>query len=123
MQWRSLEEEHRRGGKAKPACFGFRSEAERCEARGVGNAAGGEPPVTVASNVKHQRARATASRENERSRCARSAACASSTPSSGRAGVLTGQGNESRRGHRHRFESDCSCMWKVALAGGNERRQ
>ena len=40
VQWRSLEEEHRRGGKAKPACFGFRSEAERCEARGVGNAAG-----------------------------------------------------------------------------------
>ena len=30
-------------------------------------------------NVKHQRARATASRATERSRCARSAACASST--------------------------------------------
>jgi len=34
----------------------------------------------VAPNVKHQRARATASRAKERSRCARSAACASSAP-------------------------------------------
>ena len=37
------------------------------------------PRVVKAANVKHQRARATASRAKERSRCARSAACASST--------------------------------------------
>ena len=44
-----------------------------CETQGTPQEPG------VAPNVKHQRARATASRVTERSRCARSAACASST--------------------------------------------
>jgi hypothetical protein len=83
LQRRTLEYEGDRGRGAKPTLFGIGSGAERSEGLRDGDLAGVERPATVASNVKHQRARATASRAKERSRCARSAACASWTPSRG----------------------------------------
>ena len=62
LQRRTLEYEGDRGRGAKPTLFGIGSGAERSEGLRDGDLAGVERPATVASNVKHQRARATVSR-------------------------------------------------------------
>jgi hypothetical protein len=62
-----------------PAVIRVGSGLERSERRRAENPATRGHAPRWQSNVKHQRARATESRAKERSRCARSAACASST--------------------------------------------